>query len=142
VIGQGWSVSKAVQDAGVSRSMVYRWREKDAKFAAAWDEAAEKGIDSIEDVASIKAKGVELDVVDKDGKVVGKRIEHSSDRMIELLLKAKRPHIYARPDTPVQQIVKVTMPTLADMREKYQELGLTPPVFECDFKEVDKGEDP
>ena len=62
--------------------------------------------------------------------------------MLELMLKAKRPHIYARPDTAVQQIVKVTMPTLADMRKKYQELGLTPPEIEGDFKEVDKGEDP
>ncbi len=122
--------------------MVYRWREKDAKFAAAWDEAAEKGVDGLEDVATIRAKGVEFDVVDKDGKVVGKKIEHNSDRMLELMLKAKRPHVYARPEAAVQQIVNVTMPTLADMRKKYQELGLTPPVIEGDFVEVDKGEDP
>ena len=61
--------------------------------------------------------------------------------MIELLLKAKRPQIYARPETAVQQIVNVTMPTLADMRKKYQELGLTPPVIEGDFAEVKKGEE-
>ena len=72
---------------------------------------------------------------------MGKKIEHSSDRMIELLLKAKRPHVYARPEAAVQQIVKVTMPTLADMRKKYQELGLTPPVIEGDFEEIKKGEE-
>jgi hypothetical protein len=140
-LAQGWSVSKAAVAAGISRSQAYRWRETDLKFAATWDEATEVGADALEDVASIRAKDVEFDVLDKDGKVVGKKIEHNSDRMLELMLKAKRPHVYARPDTAVQQIVKVTMPTLADMRKKYQELGLTPPVIEGDFKDVDKGEE-
>jgi hypothetical protein len=70
--------------------MVYRWRETDAKFAAAWDEAAEKGVDGLEDVARIRAEGVELDVVDKDGKVVGRKIEHSSDRILELMSAKSR----------------------------------------------------
>lgn len=36
------SVSRAADYANVSRGIVYVWREKDKKFAKAWDEALEK----------------------------------------------------------------------------------------------------
>ena len=55
--GQTPSVSAAAEAAGVSRATVYAWAERDAKFARAWREAREVGLDAIEDsilAASLK----------------------------------------------------------------------------------------
>jgi hypothetical protein len=135
----GWSVSKAVDDAKLSRSIVYLWREQDPQFAAAWDEALEIGVDAFEDVASTRAKGIKYDVVDeKTGKVIGSRFEHSSERLLELMLKAKRPQVYARDNNAPNQTVNVIMPTLADLNAKYAAAGLKPPPIEGDFTEVKK----
>ncbi len=45
----------AAEIAGVHPSTAYRWRDKDELFAAAWDEAAKRGVDSLEAVAMQKA---------------------------------------------------------------------------------------
>ena len=42
-------VRVACEQSGVSRKTVYQWRERDAEFAKAWDEAREDGIDRIEE---------------------------------------------------------------------------------------------
>ncbi len=42
-------VRVACERSGVSRKTVYQWRERDAEFAKAWDEAREDGIDRIEE---------------------------------------------------------------------------------------------
>jgi hypothetical protein len=117
----GWSVSQAVDDAKISRAVVYQWREQDSKFAAAWEAAqligTEALADGLEDTASIRAKGIRVKVFDeKTGEVIGERI---SDRMLEFMLKAKRPQIYARTDSN-NQTVTVVMPTLQDMQAKYK----------------------
>jgi hypothetical protein len=59
-------------------------------------------------------------------------LPHDNHAAGSRVLKVKRPHIYARPEAAVQKIVNVTMPTLADMRKKYQELGLTPDEIETE----------
>ena len=90
----------------------------------------------MEDAAYSRAvEGVATPIFDKQGKQVGKKVEYS-DRLLELLLKSKRPRVYVRQENSFNQTVNVTMPTLADMRKKYLELGLTPPAFEGDFAEV------
>jgi hypothetical protein len=123
-------------------AVVYQWREQDSKFAAAWEAAqligTEALADGLEDTASIRAKGIRVKVFDeKTGEVIGERI---SDRMLEFMLKAKRPQIYARTDSN-NQTVTVVMPTLQDMQAKYKALGLEPPAIEGDFVEVKKIED-
>jgi hypothetical protein len=135
-LAKGWSVSKAAQTAGVSRAQIYRWRTEDPQFATDWNEAYEVGVDALEDAAYSRAvEGVATPIFDKQAKQVGKKVEYS-DRLLELLLKSKRPRVYVRQENSFNQTVNVTMPTLADMRKKYLELGLTPPTFEGDFAEV------
>jgi len=100
------------------------------------DEAYEVGVDALEDAAYSRAvEGVATPIFDKEGKQIGKKVEHS-DRLLELLLKSKRPRVYGRQENSFNQTVNVSMPTLADMRKKYLELGLTPPEIEGDFAEV------
>lgn len=75
LIGQGISTSTAAKGAGSSRTTVYRWRQDDAKFAAAWDDAKETGLDRLEDKAL--------------------QLAHAgSEKLIIFLLKAGRPEKY------------------------------------------------
>lgn len=69
------NVSHSARLAGVGRRTVYNWREADAQFAAAWDDAEEEAVDALELAARERAI---------DG----------SDRMMEILLKAHRPEKY------------------------------------------------
>ena len=56
--------------------------------------------------------------------------------MLEMLLKAKRPEVYARPEATTNQTVNVVMPTLAELDKRYAEAGLTPPFIEGDFAPI------
>lgn len=69
------NVSEAARAAGVGRRTVYDWRDADLAFAAAWDEAEEEAVDALEAAAR-------------------KRAMESSDRLMEILLKAHRPAKY------------------------------------------------
>lgn len=69
------NVSHSCRVAGMDRRTAYRWREADEAFAADWDEAEQEAIDHLEHVAR-------------------KRAIDSSDRMLEILLKAHRPEKY------------------------------------------------
>ena len=71
------NVSESARAAGLGRTTAYEWREADAEFAAAWDEAEQTAIDKLEKVAWDRA-------TKSDG----------SDRMLEILLKAHRPEKY------------------------------------------------
>ena len=76
-LAAGKSVAAAAAAAGVARRSVYAWREGDATFAAAWDEAWEIGTDKLEDLALAGA-------------------EAGSERLLLALLKARRPQRYTR----------------------------------------------
>lgn len=69
------NVSEAVRAAGVGRRTVYDWRDADPVFAAAWDEAEEEAVDALEAAARQRAMT-------------------TSDRLMEILLKAHRPDKY------------------------------------------------
>lgn len=68
------NVSEACRAANIGRSAAYHWRSEDEDFAAAWAEAEETAADLLEQTAWNRA------TTDK------------SDRMLEILLKAHRPH--------------------------------------------------
>ncbi len=74
-LAAGWSVYRAATEAGISRQTAYDWRAADEDFAQAWAAAVESGVDLLEDTA--KARALE-----------------KSDRLMEILLKAKRPKEY------------------------------------------------
>ena len=76
-LAAGKSVAAAAAAAGVARRTAYNWRESDAAFAAAWDEAWEAGTDRLEDLALQGA-------------------EAGSEKLLLALLKARRPQRYTR----------------------------------------------
>ena len=73
----GKSIAAAARAAGIGRRTAYDWRDRDAAFAARWDEAWEIGTDCLEDLA---LKGA----------------EEGSERLLLALLKARRPDRYQR----------------------------------------------
>lgn len=95
---------------------MYRLREAEPDFAAAWDAAVEEGTDLLEDEARrravegvIKERGVYY-----RGDLVGTEIEiNYSDGLMTTLLKARRPDVYRErtetvhkgdPSAPIQVV--------------------------------------
>lgn len=75
------NVSRACREAGVSRRIVYCRKTADPKFAQAWEEALETGIDRLEEIAMERAMA-------------------GSDRLLMFLLKAHRPEKYREGGRP------------------------------------------
>lgn len=84
------NVTEAARLIGTSRRNVYEHKKRDKEFAAAWDDALERGCDALEAEARRRAaQGVDKPVFYK-GEVVGKVREYS-DLLLIFLLKAYRP---------------------------------------------------
>jgi hypothetical protein len=107
-LSSGLSVTAAVQAATpLSKMTVYRWRKSDPAFEAAWAEALEEGTDKLEDEAHRRAfEGVERPVY-QGGVQVGSYREYS-DRLMEFLLKGRRPYKY-RERTAIEHSVGAPM---------------------------------
>ena len=75
LLRQGLSISGAAKGVGRSREWARIERAKDKAFAAAWADAIEAGTDLLEDEARNRAL-------------------KQSDRLLIILLKARRPHKY------------------------------------------------
>lgn len=91
------NVSASARAAGIDRQTAYNWRDADEAFAAAWEQAVETAADKLEETAWDRA------TIDK------------SDRMLEILLKAHRPHKFVERRElsgpgggPVQAAVSIT----------------------------------
>jgi len=138
-LAQGKSPTYAAKEAGVSRAIAYRWRQRSPKFAAAWDEAVAEGIDRLEDEAHRRAvEGVERPVY-QGGVRVGE-IKAYSDSLLTLLLKSRRPEVWNRPPPPVEPPVDPVMYKITTVREavaRVERLGMTPLQIEGDFEEDD-----
>lgn len=83
------NVSAAARAAKVDRSTPYHWREMDAEFAEAWDEAVEVAVDTLEAEAWRRAATGVLEPVFQKGEKVG-HIRRYSDALMITLLKAHR----------------------------------------------------
>lgn len=81
-------------------------RNRDAHFSAQWDEALELGVAALEREAHRRAvEGwVERGVFDKTGRRVGDVVRYS-DRLLEVMLKARRPEYRDRVDVSAQTTV-------------------------------------
>jgi hypothetical protein len=87
------NVSWSALKANVTRRHVYRVRDEDSDFAAAWDEALDEATDVLEAEARRRAlKGVPEPVYQK-GEKVG-TITRYSDTLLIFLLKGMRPEKY------------------------------------------------
>lgn len=69
------NVSQSARNAKIERRTVYKRREADPEFKAAWDEVIEEAMDALEEVALRRAK-------------------KGSDTLLIFLLKSRRPEIY------------------------------------------------
>jgi transposase-like protein len=115
-LARGASVATAAKQAGMSRAGVYKWRE-DAKLAAAWDDAVDTGLDLLEDVAR-------------------KRAVKSSDALLMMLLKCRRPEVFNRPPPPTElpvDHVKFKITTVHEAVARVQQLGMRPLQIEGDY---------
>lgn len=86
----GSSVTAAAAVIGMSRGYMYQYRDANPEFAAAWDDAAESGVDSLEDVAITRAKS-------------------GSDPLLMFLLKARRRFVYGD-KTQIEQKTEISGP--------------------------------
>jgi len=85
----GANISSACRDLAIPRDRFYKYRKTHPKFAAAWDRAAELGIDKLEDEAKRRAlEGVEEPIYYK-GQLCGQN-RRPSDALLAFLLKGHR----------------------------------------------------
>jgi hypothetical protein len=90
------NVSEAAKTAKIGRVTAYDHRNRDPEFRAKWDEACETAIDSLEREAWRRAiEGYEEPVFYQGNQV--STIRKFSDRLLEILLRAKRPSEYRPP---------------------------------------------
>lgn len=86
----GGIVTDAAKDIRISRTALYNHRAVDKEFEKLWDEAADRGVDVIEDEAKRRALNGVREPVYYQGDIVG-YIWKKSDLCISLILKAHRP---------------------------------------------------
>lgn len=92
-LSQGSTVTDACKAAKISRATVYRYRDADPEFDAAWSEVHEASTEQMEAEAFRRAvRGVQKPVYHL-GKRVGS-IREFSDTLLIFLLKARRPDTY------------------------------------------------
>lgn len=111
----------------------------DAQFAREWENAAAAGIDRLEDEAHRRAvEGVSpRPICDKEGNEIGE-IREYSDSLLTLLLRSRRPEVYARqPETTPRVSFNVTT-TLEEARKRVADLGLPLLQIESDYEEEQK----
>lgn len=64
VLADAATIGEAAMEAGIDRKTAYRWKENDADFAVAWDEALEAGTERLERAVYRRAiDGVEEPVI-------------------------------------------------------------------------------
>lgn len=83
------NITEACRKARLDRKTMYRWRNEDPEFSKAWDEAAEIGIEAIEDEARRRAFKGTLKPIYQGGVKVGTVREYSDTLLIFLLKGAK-----------------------------------------------------
>ncbi|MCC6530941.1 MAG: hypothetical protein IT531_00190 [Burkholderiales bacterium] len=92
-LAEGLSVTLSAERACIGRDTAYDWRARDAEFLRAWESAIEQGTDLLEDEARRRAVDGIPNPVYQGGQRVG-TVQMYSDRLLELLLRARRPAVY------------------------------------------------
>lgn len=167
-------VTSACEATGINRKTAYHWRDVDPAFAEEWDEALATATDRLEAEAHRRAVLGNEEPVFHRGQLVLKRdpdtgevlkdsngdpipmtVSKRSDRLLEIMLAAKKPHEYGRkvvdmhsrvertdaPRPPIFAHID-TLPIEArrrvfDMLEKIEaELISAPPKTEDDFEDA------
>jgi hypothetical protein len=87
------SVNRSAAEAKLHRTTLYRKKERDPVFAAAWDKAAALGVEALEDEARRRAFEGWQEPVFHKGQVCG-GVQKYSDTLLIVLLKAHKPEKY------------------------------------------------
>ena len=87
------NICRAATKAGVSRATVYNLRRDSPEFAARWDDAIAKAIDTIEANGMRRAAWGARKPVYYRGEVCGHTREHS-DALVQFFLKSHKPDQY------------------------------------------------
>lgn len=93
------AVAIAAERAGLHRSTLYALRRRNKDFAARWDAALQLGLDRLQDHAVVRATVGDETPVWQAGRQVG-TVRRPDSRLLQFLLKAHRPEVYARPAAP------------------------------------------
>ena len=88
-------VTTACRVVQKSRRAAYDLRDKDAEFAAAWDEIVDRELDQLEASAMKRAQRGWLEPVFHEGKVAGLK-RRFSDTLTIFMLRQRRPDKWAR----------------------------------------------
>lgn len=81
------------RDVRVNRRTLYEWRDRDDAFADAWDVASDAAADILEKEARRRAVDGVDDPVFFEGVEIKTRKRYS-DRLLEFLLKGRRPEVF------------------------------------------------
>lgn len=118
VLAETGNVSEAVKATTVSRRFVYDERERNAEFAAEWDDALDQASDVMEREALRRAvEGWDEPVFGSMGQGLGSgqvgTVRKYSDTLLIFLLKGVRPEKY-RERTDVRHSGKIDVSRLSD----------------------------
>jgi len=101
-------ISAAAKACGLSRRTLYDWRAADLAFAAAWDEALQIGLDTLQDEAIRRAVvGEELPQFFNGPRRITPR--KYSDLLLMFLLRHHRPQQYAVPSPATREPPTLTI---------------------------------
>jgi hypothetical protein len=89
----GHTPGKAAALCGLGRRTVFDWKDKDKAFAAAWFDAAEMGIDLLEEEAIRRARDGVRKPIFHAGTICG-HVQEYSDTLMTLMLKGRRRDIF------------------------------------------------
>lgn len=114
----GLTPAEAAAAAGIGRSTLFDWRRKDSKFADRWEEAADEGIDKLEQEAFRRGVLGTARPVFQGKELVG-HVQEYSDTLLVLMLKGRRPERYntdrhehvGKGGGPVEHSMEVTFVT-------------------------------
>jgi hypothetical protein len=105
-LAAGWSVTAAAGEAGCDRRRFYEYRDADEAFAAAWEDAWQRGTDVLVDELHRRALGYDEETWDGDGNLL-RRVRRYSDPSLIAALKARDPERFRD-----NAQVAVTVPTV------------------------------
>jgi hypothetical protein len=92
---EGHTLAHVKKVLGINRVTVYRWRQYDPDFAAAYSDAMDAGADLIEQEARRRAvEGFERPIFQRGRQVGVERVY--SDMLLVLLLRGRRPETFAQ----------------------------------------------
>lgn len=115
-LSKGWTITKAIREAGVSYPSFKNWRRQSAEFEEQVQIALQAGVDVLEDEARRRAvDGVKRPVY-AGGNLVGEIVEYS-DSLLAFLLRSKRYNeinVNARHSGTVNHVHSIDMSKLSD----------------------------